>query len=276
MLRRVGFFLREAFCAWRKIKRSQMGAAIAYFFLFSIAPFLLIAITLGSFIFRHSEAEQQIIQEIGRLYGTQVGEFLMHIIQQTQAPQGDVFAIIIGSLVIVWGATSVVNQLQDSLSAFWDKIPQKRDRHHLIMHWVERRFFSFLFVVLGSLLLLFSVFLSVILPTVHQWLPAASVDGLRLLNILISVVFVSIFMTFVYKFLPDAKVSWRAAWIGSLVSTVLFLVGKYVIGTYLSTFHTFSGYGAARTVVLLIVWTYYMAQLFLFGGACTRVAMERR
>jgi membrane protein len=274
-MRALRFFydvIKTTVIEWIDDKVPQMGAALAYYTVFSIAPFLVIVISVAGLIFGEEAARQAIAEEIQLTVGGEVAGAIDKLVGNAATPQGYTIATVVGVVVLLFGASGVFVQLQDSLNTIWKVVP-KPGRG--VRGVVRDRFLSFAVVLGTGFLLLVSLVFSAGLSALTKHLAADALPGgvqfWQLTNELVSLVFITLLFALIYKILPDAKIAWRHVWTGAAVTAVLFTIGKSLIGFYLGQSGTVSAFGAAGSLVVILVWVYYSAQIILFGAEFTRV-----
>jgi membrane protein len=267
--------LKEAFADWSRDRAPRLGAALAYYTVFSLVPFLVVVIALTGVVFGQQAAESAILAHIADLVGEQSAAAIKDMIQRADQPSTGVVATIIAIGTLLLGASGVFGQLQDALNTVWGVEP-KEGRG--VWGFIKDRFLSFVAVVGTGFLLLVSLVLSSALAALGKWfsgvlpLPEAV---LHLLNFVLSFVVVMGLFALIFKVLPDAKVAWRDVWVGAALTSVLFTIGKFALGLYLGKSNVASGYGAAGSLVLVLVWVYYSAQIMLYGAEFTQVYANR-
>jgi membrane protein len=263
---------REAFTLWEQSRSATMGAALAYYTLFSIPPLLVIALAAVSLIFGQEAATGQLGGELKKIFGDDVATAMQGTVQRDQQTGGGPLAMIVGVVVLLFGASGVFGELQASLNTIWQVQP-KPGRG--ILGIIKDRFLSFTLVLGTCFLLLVSLVISTALSVIASWWTPESVPGGTYLwqgiHAVVSFAVITLLFAFIYRFLPDAKISWKDVWVGSAMTAVLFLAGKQILGLYLAQKGVTSSYGAAGSLVLLLIWVYYTAQIFLLGAAFTRV-----
>lgn len=267
--------LKESAVEWDKDKCPRLGAAISYYTLFSLAPVLIIAITIAGIIFGHEAAQGEIVAQIEGLVGRNGAEAVQTMLQNAYQSSDSTWATIIGVVTLIIGATGVFVELQDSLNTAWEVIP-KPGRG--IMGILKDRLLSFGVVLGVGFLLMVSLILSAAITAVNTYI-SANVAGTAFLwqavNFILSFAVVTFLFAMIYRLLPDVKLDWKHVWVGGVVTAALFSIGKFVIGLYLGNSSVASAYGAAGSVVVLLVWVYYSAQIFLFGAEFTQVYARR-
>jgi YihY family inner membrane protein len=247
-----------------------MGAAIAYYTMFSIAPMLVIAIAVAGFIFGQEAAQGEIVAQLRGLIGTEGAIAIQGLLKSASEPAEGIFATTISIVTLVIGSTAVFAELQSALDRIW-RIPAAAKQGG-IWNLIRTRLLSFGLILGLGFMLMVSLVVSAALAALGQWW-GGWFEGwemvLQVLNLAISFfVFAGLFSV-IYKFMPRVRLSWHDVWIGAVVTTALFIVGKYLIGLYLGTAGVSSGFGAAGSFALLLVWIYYSAQIFLLGAEFT-------
>jgi membrane protein len=264
--------LKDTFADWSEDKVPRLAAALAYYTAFALAPMLLIAITIAGFFFGQEAASNQIGQQLSGLIGPSAAESVNSMIQSAGANKGGgIFASIIGIATLLFAASGVFGELQDSLNTIWEVQPKPNQG---IMATIKQRFFSFAMVLGVGFLLLVSLILSAVLGAVGGMLGGAQADQSliwKVLNFVVSFGVITLLFALIYKYMPDAKIQWRDVWIGAVVTALLFTLGKAALGWYLGRPGTTSTYGAAGSFVALLLWVYYSAQILFFGAEFTQV-----
>lgn len=276
-LRDVVRLLKETVKEWNEDKVPLYAAALAYYTVFSLAPLLLIAIAIAGAVFGEEAARGQLDTQIQGLVGKEGAAAIQTMIQNTQKTgSGGVIASVFGVVTLLFGASGVFGQLQESLNAIWEVQP-KPDRGW--KSFLQSRFLSFAMVVVIGFLLLVSLVLSAVLAGISNFLgdriPGFAALG-QGLNFFISFAVITLLFASIYKFLPDVKVPWKNLWVGSAVTALLFNIGKYLIGLYLGNSGVSSTYGAAGSLVVLLIWIFYSAQILLIGAEFTQVYSRYR
>ena len=267
--------LKTTFDDWYEDRAQRMGAALAYYTIFALTPGLVILMALAGLLLGPG-AESQIIGQIRELIGEQGAAAIEATIQsarkETLGPTGTALALI----PLVFGLWGVFGELQDSLNTIWGVTPKPGRRVGDIL---KERFLSFAMVVGIGFLLLVSLVLSAWLAAVSAYvgrmLPAPA-EALEAVNFVISFFVITGSFGLIFKLLPDVKVAWRDVWLGAAVTSLFFTVGKLLIGLYLGRSAVASAYGAAGSLVVIVVWVYYSAQILLFGAEFTKVWARRR
>jgi membrane protein len=248
------------------------AAAIAFYTIFSLAPVLLISAGIASLVFSEQQAEDQIVQEIGNLTGTEGAKVARQVLQNVTLLKGSPMAVVLGILTALIGSTAVFANLQSSLNQVW-QVQSKTDLS-TIKVLIRVRMRSFGIVLAVGFLLLVSMVFSALLNGIQGMMDdqMKQVSWLwNLMNTLISFGVITLLFAMIYKYLPDVKISWRDVVIGAALTSVLFSIGKYMIGFYLGNVAIGSTYGAAGSFVVLLIWIYYSSLIFFFGAEFTHV-----
>ena len=268
---RVWRLFVQTFDAWSSDKVPRHGAALAYYTVLSLVPLLVVIIGMIGLIFGQEAAQGYIVEQIAALVGPQSAAAIKDMIQRANQPTTGIVATVVATATLLLGASGVFGQLQDSLNTIWGVEP-KEGRG--IWGLIKDRFISFAALLGTGFLLLVSLVLSAGLAAFGKWfggwLPAPEVV-LQVLEFLISFAVITGLFAMIFKTLPDAHVAWRDVWVGAALTAMLFTVGKFAIGLYLGKSDVGSAYGAAGSLVILLVWVYYSAQILLFGAEFTQV-----
>ncbi len=256
---------------WNHDKAPRHGAALAYYTVFSIAPLLVIVIAVAGLVFGQQAAEGRIIAQIQELVGQQGAQFIQTLLQNARKPSSSIVASIIGVVTLLIGALGVFGQLQDSLNTIWEVQP-KEGRG--IIGVIKDRFLSFAMVLGTAFLLLVSLVISAALTAFDKYFDGRlpmSVNLLQTANFFISLGVVTALFAIIFKYLPDAKIRWRDVWMGAMLTALLFTIGKFLLGIYIGHGSFGSTYGAAGSLVIVLAWVYYSAQVLFFGAEFIRV-----
>jgi membrane protein len=261
---------KETFNRWNEDKASRLAAALAYYTIFSLAPLLIVVLAIAGAVFGADAARDRLDNEIRGLVGQQGAEFIQEMVNNANQPAAGMIATIIGVVTLLLGAAGVFGQLQDALNTVWGVVPKPRG----LLGTIQQRFISFAMVLGVGFLLLVSLVLSALLAALDGWLNAQFPGGgiiLRVINLVVSLVVITGVFAMIFKYLPDAEITWRDVGVGAFVTAVLFNIGKYLIGLYLGSSSVASVYGAAGSLVILLLWIYYSAQILLLGAEFTKV-----
>jgi membrane protein len=261
--------VKDSASAWMEDKAPRLGAALAYYTIFSLAPLLVLVIAIVGLVFGREAAQGQLLGQIRGLVGEQGGKAVQEMVAHAAQPSAGGLATALGIIMLLFGAMGLFGQLQDALNTVWEVQP-KPGRG--VLGFLKDRFLSFSMVLGVAFLLLVSL-------VINAWLAAlaglfgdwqASVLG-YLVNGAVSFVVITLLFAMIYRFLPDAEIAWKDVWLGAVITSILFLLGKFLIGLYLGHSSVGSVYGAAGSLAVLLVWLYYSSQIFLFGAEFTKV-----
>jgi membrane protein len=268
--------LKQTASEWMEDDAPSLGAALAYYTVFSLAPLMTIAIAMAGFFFGKEAAQGQIFDELRVLLGEEGGKAVEEMVQSANAqPTAGVVATIISVIILLFGASGVFGQLQASLNKMWGVKP-KPGRGVLGM--IQDRLLSFGFTLVVGFLLLVSLLLTAGIALVADWLGGlmpGSETLAQTLNLVLSLAMITLLFAMIFKFLPDAKIAWRDVWIGAFLTAVLFTIGKFALGIYLGKSGVASSYGAAGSLIVLLLWVYYSSQILFFGAEFTQVYANR-
>lgn len=259
--------------AWSKDNISSMSAALAYYTFFSLAPLLLILITIAGFFFGNEQARQAIADEFADLVGSNGAEAISVILRGAENPNEGAFSFLVGAAMLFIGATTVFAELQNDIDTIW-RIPKSKTPGNGLMGLLKIRLVSFTLIVSVGFLLIVSLVISAGISTLTtlwgQWMINMEIM-LHIINFVVSTAIITVLFALIYKILPSTPISWSDVWLGALVTALLFSVGKFAIGLYIGKSAIASSFGAAGAFVVLIVWIYYSAQIFLIGTEFTYV-----
>ncbi len=271
LLWRVKEIFARSALAWMEHDASTMGAALAFYTVFSIAPILIIAIGVWGMILGNNTVGAELLPQMQGLFGEAGATAVQALISSASYMERSRMATVIGVFTLLVGASTVFVELQTSLDRIWG-IP-KRNRTRGIWRFLRARFLSLGLVFGVAFLLMVSLFTSAALAVVGAWLSRfLGVWHLSLIitYVCLSLVLSTVLFALVYKYVPQERLRWRDVWVGGLVTSVLFNIGKFAIGYYLGKSAFASVYGAAGSLLVLLLWAYYSAQIFLFGAEFTK------
>ena len=269
---------REAVVSWIDDDAPSMGAALAYYTVFSVAPLLLIVIAVAGLLFGPEAARGEIMGQLSGLLGTESARVIEDLLDSVNRPGAGILATLVGVLVLLLGATSVFAELQSALDRIWrapDRPPGKG-----LWALLRTRLLS-LGMVLGlGFLLMASLVVSAGLSALGKWWAPWFSDGavvlLQTLNLVVSLLLLSTLFAMIYKWMPRVRVAWSDVWVGALITALLFTLGKSLIGLYIGRSGVASAFGAAASLVVLLLWVYWSAQIFLLGAEFTWVWANRQ
>jgi membrane protein len=265
--------LAESFGAWSKHKAPRLGASLAFYTLLSLAPLLLILISVVGLVLGHQAAEKDVVAQIQALVGSQGAKAAEALIEGSQNTTHGIMATVFGLLTLLFGASGVMIELRDALNTIWEVPTPELSGFKMISSFVKERLFSFTLVLAIGFILVVSLALSAWIAALGAWsasiLPAHEAI-LHILNFVVSFAIITGLFSAIYRFLPDVRMEWRDVMLGGAVTSLLFTLGKLALGIYLGKASFASTYGAAASIVILIVWVYYSAQIFFLGAEFTK------
>jgi membrane protein len=262
---------RDSVTAWIDDYAPSMGAAISYYTVFSIAPLLLIVISIAGLVLGSDAASGRIFAQLEGLLGPEGAAAIQGMVKSASTAGKGTFGTIAGIVTMLIGATTVFNELQSALDRIW-RAPAAEKKEG-IWTLIRTRFLSFGLILAIGFLLLVSLIASAAISAIGDlWSP--SVDGgwevaFQVINFVVSVAIVTVLFALIYKYLPRAKIGWHDVWIGAGVTALLFTIGKTLIGLYIGKSGVVSGFGAAGSIVVVLLWVYYSGQIFLLGAEFT-------
>ncbi len=269
--------LKQTFSEWLDDKVPQLGAALAYYTVFSLAPLVLLLLAIVGFLFRNDPAGawQKVTEQMSYFLDKSAIDVVQGIAQKASQPNKGVLATSIGILLALFGASGVFGQLQDALNTIWGV---KTKPGVGIMGFIRSRFLSFAMVAGVCFLLLVSLVFESVLKSFSRYVQAMFPGGIVIALVVYSIfdlaVVVLLFAS-IFKFLPDVKIQWRDVWIGAVMTAIFFAIGKWALGLYLGSGTASSAYGAASSLITLLLWIYYSSQILLFGAEFTQVYAAR-
>jgi membrane protein len=274
MMKRFLPLLKESFASWMAHKGPQMGAALAYYTAFSLAPLVVLVVGVVGLIVDQDAAKAEFVAQISALMGKDGGTTVETILAHSARQEAGFWAAFIGFVVLLIGASGVFAELQDSLNTIWEAPPQQRRWLALI----RERLLSFAMVFALGFLVLVSLLLSAGIAALGAYMKSRmpGFDAiLESANSLVSLVVVTLLFAGLFRFLPDVRVAWRDVWTGAAMTAVLFILGKFLLGFYIGRSAFASAYGAAGSLIIVLVWVFYSAQIFFFGAEFTRAFARR-
>jgi membrane protein len=269
--------LKQTFQEWLQDKAPQLGAALAYYTVFSLAPLILVLLAIIGFLFRDDPADawNKITQQMSYFLDPSALQVVQNIAQKASQPGKSMIATIIGVALALFGASGVFGQLQDALNTIWGV---KAKPGTGIWGFLRARFLSFAMVAGICFLLLVSLAIEALLKGFSHYVQSVVPGGI-VIALTVYLVFdfavVVLLFAMIFKFLPDVKIQWRDVWIGAVMTAIFFGIGKWALGLYLSSGAAGSAYGAASSLITLLLWVYYSSQILLFGAEFTQVYSDR-
>jgi membrane protein len=273
----IGALLKETGNAWIDDNAPRLGAALAFYTLLSLAPILIVVVAVAALAFGQKAAQGQLIWEIQDLVGTEGARAIQGLIQSAYKPATGMTATVLGVLTLVLGASAVVVELRDALNTIWHVPAATSSSLRGFLRLVKERFYLFGLILGVGFLLLVSLALNAAIAafgSLFGSLRPASESLLHLAVFLISFLVITFLFAAIYKGLPDVQLKWSDVIVGACFTSLLFTIGKQVIGIYLGKASFGSTYGAAGSLVIVLVWVYYSSQLFFFGAEFTKVYTE--
>ena len=268
--------LKEAASDWIDDGAMRLSSSLAYYAIFSLAPLLVILISMAGLVFGEEAARGQLSQQIAVLAGRGAGDAIQAAVQSSASQKsGGVMATIVSTGLLLFGASTVFAELKDSLNIIWGVIVKPGRPFLTLMH---DRFFSFSIVLAIGFLLLVSLVISVLLALLGKYmslrfeLPSAVWQAW---DFIISFIVVSSLFALIFKLLPNVRLRWRDVWLGAVATSLLFTIGKLIIGYYLATSSIASSFGAAGSVVIVLAWIYYSACILFFGAEITKIFVRK-
>lgn len=270
LLKAAWALIKQAFQGWSEDKAPRLGAALSYYTIFSLAPLLIVIISVAGLVFGHDAAQGKLEEQLGGLLGADGAKVVQTMVLKASEKKSGIIGTVVGFVTLLVGATGVVIELQDALNTVWKVIP-KPGRG--LMGILRDRVLSFGLILGFGFLLIVSLVMSAVLAALGGWL-SRIIPGWVILGYVlsygVSFVIIALMFAMIFKLLPDVKMGWRDVWVGSGVTSALFHVGKLAIGLYLGKASVGSAFGAAGSLAVLLVWIYYTTQLLFFGAEFTR------
>jgi len=274
-LRPVWDLLSETYQEWRKDNAQTLGAALAFYTTFSMAPLLIIVIAILGVILGKETVQVEIFRRTQELIGTQGPYAVKMMIEAAYRPGSGLTATIFGVLVILIGSTSAMVMLKQALNIMWGAKP---DSKASVWNLVKERLLSFVMILVIGLLLMLSMMVSIAISFVaaflQNWVPVP-VFSIQMADWGLSILLITLLFAMMFKILPDVKIGWSDVWVGSAFTAILFTLGKFLFGLYLARSGISSAYGAASSLAIILIWVYYSAQVLFIGAELTQVYANR-
>lgn len=271
-LKQIWGLIKAAASSWVDDYAPSMGAALAYYTLFSIAPLLLIVISIAGMVFGEEAARGEIFGQLNSFMGSEAAAAIQGLLESVNKPAKGTFATIAGVALVLIGATTVFAELQDAMDRIW-RAPA-RNKTSGLWNLLRTRLLSFGMILSIGFLLMVSLVMGAILSALSRWWSPFFTGWetvAQVLNTLFSFGITMLAFAMIYKIMPRVKIAWRDVWIGAAVTAFLFTVGKFLISFYIGRSGVVSGFGAASSIVIVLIWVYYSAQIFLVGAEFTWV-----
>ncbi len=263
--------LKKTIAAWNQHDAPRLSAAIAFYTILSLAPLAIFVIAIVSVIYGHAAAQNELLEQIESMIGQQGAEVVKGMIEYGQKPASGAVASVIGAIALLFGASGVFGELRSAFDTVWDVNTQSEGG---LWGTIKERFFSFGMVLAVGLLVVISVTASVVLAAVVKFFGTFLTIPAFVLNtvdVAVSLVGFTVVFAAILRFVPAVKAGWKSVWTGALVTALLFTIGKFPIALYLGKAAVGSAYGAAGSLIVVLVWVYYSAMIFLFGAELTHV-----
>lgn len=268
--------LKETGSEWSEDNATRLSAALAFYTILSIAPLLVLSVAVAGLVYGETAARGQIASELASVVGPQAGEGIQTLLVHAKSPEEGALGTAIGLLVLLFGASGVFGELQASLNAIWEVAPKPgRGLWGVVTH----RFSSFTMVVGVAFLLLVSLVLSALLASLGSMFTEVLPGGAELwqaVNFAVSFAIITGLFALLFKVVPDVNVQWRDVWMGAAFTALLFTIGKFALSLYLGRASVASPYGAAGSLIVLVLWVYYAAQILFLGAEFTQVYARHR
>jgi|UPI0003690886 membrane protein len=267
--------LQETFHEWQKDKASRLAAALSYYTIFSIAPLLIIVIAIAGAVFGEAAATNAIFNQLRGLIGPEGAKVIQDAIANASQPKAGTVASLISIAVLFIGATGLFAELQDALNTIWDVQPKPGK---MVKNMLRQRILSFAMILAIGFLLLVSLIVSAILSALVSYFQnlLPGIDFLwQIINLILGFIVTTVLFGLIFKVLPDVKITWKDVLMGAAITSLLFSFGRYALGTYLGNASFGSTYGAAGSIVVILVWVNYAAQILFFGAEFTQVYARR-
>jgi membrane protein len=270
--------LSDSFDQWMQHNATRLGASLAFYSLLSLAPLLLVVVSIVGIVFGRSAAERDTVQQVQALVGPAAGKALAAFLQGSRNTTHGIIATVIGLVTLLMSASGVLVELRDTLNTIWEVQTPSPSGFKMISGFIKQRLFSFAIVLAIGFLLIVSLVvttwisaLAALSASIVPWEAAI----MHVVNSVVSFAVITGLFAAIYKIMPDVRIEWRDVILGGAVTSLLFTIGKLILGLYLGRASYASTYGAAASIVVLIAWVYYSAQIFFFGAEFTKAFATR-
>ena len=268
--------LAETWSSWNRHDTSRIGAALAFYTLLSLAPLVILIIAAGGWVLGGTGVEDRLVQQVRALVGNDGARVVRTLAEQAANRNAGTAASLVGLGTLLFGASGIFIELRSALNTIWDIQPRQENE---FLTWIQQRLLSIGIVLAIGFLLLVSLVVSTVLAVLGKFfaelLPAPA-PVLEVCNFLISYFGIAIMFALIFRYASDARIGWKEAWESSAITSLLFTLGKMLIGLYLGRAAVGSAYGAGGSLVGVVVWVYYSSQIFLFGAEFTRILSTSR
>jgi membrane protein len=264
--------VKEAYAEWNSHNAAQLGASLAYYSVLSLAPLIVLLLAILGLAYGAEAAHGKLFMQLEGFMGSGAAEAVQQVVVLASQPASGIIATAISLITLLFGASGVVIALQQTLNTIWD-VPA-RPTHRWWAPYLRQKLIAFGAVVAVGFLLVIMLAITTGIAVAEKffsaWLPLPGAS-LQLLNFVVSVAITTFLFAFLFRFLPDRRIAWRRVWVGATATASLFTLGKWLIGLYLGKASVGSAYGAAGSLIVVLVWVYYSAQVFFFGAEFTHV-----
>lgn len=267
---------KELYTHWNQDRITSLSAALAYYTLFSLIPILLVGISVAGSLFGEEAARGQILQQISGLVGKQTALEIQQMLQRAHHPDSAITARIISIFILLFSASGVFSEIQEGLNSIWGVQSAHSAKWYL---FIKRRFLSFAMVLISAFLLLVSLVISALLATLNSrisYFIGTHIIIELILNELFSFFIATLLFAMMFKNLPDVELNWGNVWVGALITSLLFSLGRILIGFYLNQTSLTSLFGAASSLIVILLWVYYSAQIFFIGAEITKIYSHKK
>lgn len=275
-LKNFGNLLKETFVQWNEREPFANSVVIAYYTIFSLPGLMVIIINIAGYFYDKGEITSRLTQQIQNMIGGDTASAVESIVGKASEAKGSTLATILGIATLLFGATGVFYQMQQILNKMWGVKPKPKQ---VIFKIIRDRVFSFGLILAVGFLLLVSLALSAGLSAFSSWVATHLSDSLNILfklaDVSLSLAIITVLFAAIYKFLPDAEIRWKEVWPGAILTAVLFTVAKFALGLYFGQSNPGSTYGAAGSIILIMLWVSYAGLILLFGAEFTQVYAKR-
>ena len=266
----------KAVYRWLDDRAPTMGAAIAYYTVFSLAPILVMVIAVAGLAFGQQAAEGALFGELADLIGPESAVAVQAMLRSASSTRSGILATAVGIGALIIAATAVLGELQSALNVIW-KVPASGGRG--VWHFLKSRLLSLAVILVIGFLLLVSLVISTALAAFSDyldWLLPGLATILRIVHLILSFAFTTVLFAMIFKILPDSPVEWEEVWLGAVIAALLFTLGKHLISLYIGSSNMASTYGAAGALIIVLVWVYYSVQILLLGAEFAKAYSDRR
>jgi membrane protein len=273
-MRTLWGMLKKTFEGWNQHEATRMGAALAFYSILSLDSLLILMIAIVALVYGERGAQGQIASQAQNIVGPQAVDALQKIMESARKPSSGGLAAALGLMTLLFGASAVFTELREDLNTMWEAKPQESTG---LMAMIRDRIFAFAMILGAGFLLLISLLASAVLQVIEKYFSSLlPVSGTMLwwANFIGSFILIALLFALIFKYVPDVDIRWKDVWLGAFVTALLFTIGKLLIDLYLGKAGVGSAYGAAGSLVAVVVWIYYSAQIFLFGAEFTKVYAE--